>query len=258
MTDLIFHIGMNSTKVLFLQLHVHQEIPRILRHSNVHFRVHKTPALNPILSQLSTVYVPPYSLKINFNIILPSMFTSSKWSLSLRSSTKTIYAYIFLPTHATCHAPSLFFSIRSPPKKYLVSCIDHGASNYAVFSTPQLYRPSWAPISSPALSLQTPSTNFPTSKWHTKFLTQTKQEAKLEPHVYQLLHSWVERGNAISSGPNVSRQVVKVCSFLFGNQKEWGLFRNKLYRARPTVHIDSKVFFFLIYYTMIYFGEVTA
>jgi len=40
------------------------------------------------------------------------------------------------------------------------------------------------------------------------FSPKTKQEAKLEPRDYHLLNSWLERGSAIDSGPNVSRQIV--------------------------------------------------
>jgi hypothetical protein len=52
-TDLIFHIGVNCTRIQFRQLH--EEIPHTLHN----YRFHKTSAVIPTLNQVSTVHVPP-------------------------------------------------------------------------------------------------------------------------------------------------------------------------------------------------------
>jgi len=68
-----------------------QDISRLLLNLKVNCRVYKRPPLVSVLSQMNPVhtFLPCFS-KIHSNIIFPSIFTSSEWSLPLRFSNQNI------------------------------------------------------------------------------------------------------------------------------------------------------------------------
>ena len=80
-----------------------QEIPRISRNPNVHYRTHKGPPLVSILGQPNPVHIPTsHLLEIRSNIIHPSTPRSPQWSPSIRFPHQEPIHPLSSPIRATC------------------------------------------------------------------------------------------------------------------------------------------------------------
>jgi hypothetical protein len=112
-----------------------QKIPRILWNPKFHCRIYKSLPPVTILSQSNPVYASQFhSLKINFNVILPTTLRCSKWSISIRSPNQNHVCTSPVPVRNTCsgHHIRLYLITR----KIMVRSTQHKASRYVVFSTP--------------------------------------------------------------------------------------------------------------------------
>jgi hypothetical protein len=81
-----------------------EEIHSILWNAKVHYRVHKSPPLVPILSQINQINtIPSYLSKIYFNTVYSPTSWSSQWSLYLLAFPTISYMHSYSPH--SCYMP---------------------------------------------------------------------------------------------------------------------------------------------------------
>ena len=89
-----------------------EEIPRISRNPDVHYRTHKRPPPVSVLGQPNPVHIPTsHLLEMHPNIIHPSTPRSPQWSLSLR-----------FPHQDPIHPPLLTHTRHMPSPSHYVHC----------------------------------------------------------------------------------------------------------------------------------------
>jgi hypothetical protein len=80
-----------------------QELPSILWNPKIHYRVHRSPPLVPILSQIDPVHViPSYLSEIYFNIVHRPTSWSSSGLFPSGFPTNILYSFRFSTFRATC------------------------------------------------------------------------------------------------------------------------------------------------------------
>jgi len=140
-----------------------QEIPRISRNPNVHYRSHKRPPPVPILGQPNPVHIPTSHLpEIHPDIIHPSTSRSPQWSLSIRFPHQDPIHPLSSPIRATCPTHLILLDFITPAQ-YWMRSTDHLAPRYSVSSITPSSRPSSVQICSSTPCSQTPSASFPPS-----------------------------------------------------------------------------------------------
>jgi len=79
------------------------EIPGLLWKPDIHYRIHKSHPLVPIMNQIRSAHVlPSYWLKIHFNSILPPTPRASQWSLSFWFPNQKFCVHFFSSIRTTC------------------------------------------------------------------------------------------------------------------------------------------------------------
>ena len=177
-------INKSCRKTLAEKLRV-EKFTCILWNLKVYCRVYNIPPHLPVWIQITAVHIPPsYSFKIHFDIFYHIRLFFSKWLLLLRfpyqDPLDTFFLFHSYPTH--------IFLRDIITEKYFVRIQIFEFFFYKILSTPLLFCPRSAQMSSSAPHSRTPSAHFFTAICDTKFHTHIKQQAKNNICIYFNVH----------------------------------------------------------------------